>query len=114
TDLRFRQQRIANLQGGRTLRKGVDEPVVNAAFHDEAGRSRTALAGRIKRSVDGAFDGGIEVGIVEHDERVLAAHFKLDLAGALGAGDRDPVAGRNGTGEGDGVDIAVVDDFGAD
>ena len=60
-------------------------------------------------AVDRAFDRGLQVGVVEHDQRVLAAHLELELAHRAGAGGGDPPPGRDRAGEGDGVDLLVVE-----
>ena len=54
-------------------------------------------------------DGDVEVGVVEHDERVLAAHLELELAHMLDAGGGDLLAGADRAGEGDGVDAGIVE-----
>ena len=67
----------------------VGEAPVDRLLDDQARRGRAALAGREIGAVDRAFDRGLEVGVGEHDERILAAHFELELAHRLGAGGRD-------------------------
>src|SRR5205809_4598901 len=58
---------------------------------------------------DGALDGGHEVGVVEDDERCVAAQLEtepLDLRGGAG---HDRAAGRRGAGEGDLPDERVIE-----
>ena len=58
---------------------------------------------------DGALDGGHEVGVVEDDERCVAAQLEaepLDLRGGAG---HDRAAGRCGAGEGDLPDERVIE-----
>src|SRR5437899_831605 len=58
---------------------------------------------------DGALDGGHEVGVVEDDERRVAAQLEtepLDLRGGAG---HDRAAGRRGAGEGDLPDERVIE-----
>ena len=38
-----------------------------------------------KAPLTAAFDRGLQIGIVEHDQRVLAAHLELELAHVLDA-----------------------------
>ena len=74
----------------------VDEAVVDAVGHDQARGRRAALAGGEEGAVDGAFDRDLQVGVVEHDQRVLAAHLELHLLHRIGAdaGCGDLAAGR--------------------
>ncbi|MNS58254.1 hypothetical protein D3C72_911690 [compost metagenome] len=51
----------------------------------------------------------LEVGVVENDLRVLAAHFQLDLGLARYAADGDLTTHAHGTGEADAVDFRAVD-----
>ena len=50
----------------------------------------------------------VEVGVVEHHHRVLAAHLQLELGHARDAGLRDALAGGHRAGEADRVDAFVV------
>ncbi|MNF74083.1 hypothetical protein D3C84_561060 [compost metagenome] len=52
----------------------------------------------------------LEVGIVENDLRVLAAHLQLYLGLARNAADGDLPANADRTGEADTVDLVVIDD----
>jgi hypothetical protein len=45
--------------------------------HDQAARCRAALAGGVERALYAELDSLFEVGVVENDLRVLAAHFQL-------------------------------------
>ena len=54
-------------------------------------------------------DRHLEVGVVEHDGRVLAAHLELELAHHLDAGLGHALAGADRAGEGDGVDVRAVE-----
>ena len=75
----------------------------------EPRRRGAALAGREERAVDRAFDGDVEVGVVEHDERVLAAHLELEFLHACDAGGGDALAGRDRSGERDRGDVRMPD-----
>ncbi|EHK78845.1 hypothetical protein SM0020_06717 [Sinorhizobium meliloti CCNWSX0020] len=51
----------------------------------------------------------MQIGIIEHGERVLAAHLQLVLAIVLDRGDGDPLSRRGGAGEGDRLDVRAVE-----
>src|SRR3546814_942097 len=69
--------RRPNLNGLHTLLQRLHKPVVNIFGNDQAARSRAALAGRVKSAIQRAFDSHVQIGIVEHHQRIFAAHFKL-------------------------------------
>jgi hypothetical protein len=48
---------------------------MDAGGGDEAARRRAALAGRKKRALDRDIHRRVEVGVVEHHLRILAAHL---------------------------------------
>src|SRR5690606_29813235 len=48
--------------------------------------------------------------IVEHNKRVLSAHFELQLLPKFGASDGNLTAGGDGSCEGNGVDLGRLDD----
>ncbi len=77
TDLRPRLQRIVNHQPLHAIDDRLDEPIVNAFGDDQAARCGAALTGLKKRAVDRDRYRGRQIGIVEHDERVFAAHLEL-------------------------------------
>ena len=56
----------------------------------------------------------VEVGVLEDDDRVLAAHLALGLAAAAGDLAVDAAADRVGAGEGDAFDHGVAGDLVAD
>ena len=68
----------------------------------------------IECAVDGARDRALEIGVVEHHERVLAAHLELHARLALGRAFGDARADRLRAGEGNAVDALMVDDRAAD
>ena len=72
-------QRVVDDDALQPLDAGRDESVMDALGDDQARGGGAALAGREEGAVDGAFDRRLEVGVVEHDHRVLAAHFELEL-----------------------------------
>ena len=60
------------------------------------------------------FTAVVEIGVVEHDERVLAAHLELEPGEARGAFLRDVPAGVDAAGEADRSDVRRVEDRLAD
>jgi hypothetical protein len=63
---------------------------------------------REEGTIHGTFDRGLEVRIVEHDQRVLAAHFELEFGHPSHTGAGNLAASGDGSGEGDGIDVAAV------
>ena len=103
-------QGVVNDQTFETLGHGIDEGIMDACCDDEARGGGATLSGREKRAIDGGFHGGFQVGIIEHDQRVFAAHFQLHFFHRrdLDASRRHFAAGRDRTGKGDGGDILVL------
>ncbi len=113
-DLRALLHGIVDVQALHALHQRADEAVVDALRHDEARGRRAALAGGEEGAVGGAFHRRLQIGVVEDDQRVLAAHLQLEAAEVLGGGFRHALAGRHRAGEGDGVDVRAVEDRLAD
>ena len=65
------------LAGGRG--KLLDELVVDAGLHEEAVGADAGLAGIAVLGGDRAFDRAVDVGVVEDDERRIAAEFHRHL-----------------------------------
>jgi hypothetical protein len=86
-------ERIVDYERLHPFGQSGDESIVDAFGNDEPRRRRAALAGREERAVGRAFDGDGEVGIVEHDEWILAAHFELEFLHAGHARGGDALAG---------------------
>ena len=72
---------------------------------DDARGRGAALAGGEECRLRHGLDGDLEVGVIEHDGGVLAAHFELELAANLDRGQSNALAGADRAGEGDGVDV---------
>ena len=62
-----------------------------------------------KAPLTAGLDRDLEVGVVEHDHRVLAAHLELELAHHLDRGLGDAPAGADRAGEADRVDVGAVE-----
>ncbi len=86
------------------------ELVVDALLRDHAARGGAALAGSAERRPEDALDGEVEVGVVEHDDRVLAAELEVDVLQAVGCVLRHLDAGLARAGERDHRHVGVGDD----
>src|SRR5205085_1135412 len=64
-------------QALRAVDQAVDEAVVDAGLRDHAARCGAALARRAVRRPEDRADGEVEVGVVEHDDGVLAAELQV-------------------------------------
>ena len=67
----------------------VDERVVESRRHGDPLDPRARLAAVREGAPERALDGPVEVGVVEHEHRVLAAELEHDRAESLGRGPRD-------------------------
>ena len=70
--------RIAGRQGGHPPRELSGELVGDGFVDDHALGRHADLAGVGERAEDGGVDGGIDIGIVEHHQRRLAAELEQD------------------------------------
>src|SRR6185503_18455893 len=109
TDVGAGRQRVVDLELRQPVRKRANEAVVNARPDDQSRRGRAALPGRKESAVDRAVDRHPQVGVVQNDQRILAAHFELQLGHALDRLGGDRVARRDRAGEADAVDAPIVD-----
>ena len=66
----------------------LGERLQHGALHEHAARRRALLAGARQRGDRDLLGGVVEVGVVEHDARVLAAELELHLDQPLGADHR--------------------------
>ena len=85
-------QRVVDHDALQFFSDGADESVVDALGYDQTRGRRATLAGREEGAVDGAIHRNRQIGVVQHDKRVLAAHFELELAIVLDRGRRDALA----------------------
>ena len=98
-----------SVQAAGLLGQRLDDVVVHAVGDEHARRRRAVLAGVV---VAGAGDPGrhrLEVGVVEHHDRRLAAELEVDALERVGGGARDPLAGLDRAGQRDHVDVRVRD-----
>src|SRR6266702_321843 len=92
----------------------IDEALVHAFLNNDAAGGCAALSGGAESSPECAFEREFEIGIVEHDHRILAAVFEraaLEGACATLADDASYLAR---SGEGDGADQGVLHERRAD
>src|SRR5690606_22565552 len=106
-------QGMAYAQNLGAMGQFAGEAVVDAALDDDAAAGGAALAGGIKSALNGAIERYFEVGIVEYDQRVLAAQFELHLFLPGGRLFKHLAAGGQRAGEGNGFDARVFDEGGA-
>ena len=62
----------------------IDKFAIHALLHDDAAGRGAALSGGAECAPEAAFNGEIEVGIVEHNHRILAAEFERAMLETLG------------------------------
>jgi hypothetical protein len=86
------------------------EPLGDALLHEDARAGAADLPLVEPDRVDHALDDAVEVGVVEDDEGRLAAELQRQLLAAPGGGRADDAADLGGAGEGDLVDVRVLDD----
>ena len=77
--------RVADRRAAQALVEPADELVVHARLDDRGSERRAALAGGAEAREQRALDREVEVGVVHHDHRVLAAELearRLQVAAA--------------------------------
>ena len=85
-DHRTRLEPVGDLHRTRGLGEALGEGVVDAVLHQDPVGADAGLAGIAIFRGDGTLDRGLDIGVVEDDERRVAAEFKrqfVDCAGAL-------------------------------
>lgn len=97
----------------RSLSEGLDELVVHARLHVDAGSGTAALTVVEKDTEVDPRDGVLDVGVVEHNVGRLATELEGDLLEVgLGRGLENGSADNGGTSEGNLVDVHVRGDGG--
>ena len=100
---------------GRDGRRQVgDELVVDLLAGVDAAGGGAVLAGIVVAEGAQAVDHGIHIGVVEDDDRGLAAEFEMRALDRLGRGLQHLLAGGDVAGDRDHVDLGVVDQRVAD
>src|SRR5579859_5577504 len=102
-------ERRADAESVHAIANFGDERLGDAFLHQEAGASAADLALVKPDAVNEAFDGGVEVCVLENNERGFAAEFEREFFVAGGGGFAYGAADFGGTGEGDFVYAGVSD-----
>src|SRR4030081_106476 len=89
----------ADLQFLGALVIAFDELAVYAFLHDDAAGGSAPMAGGAEASPDSAFDGEVEIGVVEHDHGIFAAEFERAMFETFRGGLSHDAANRGRTGE---------------
>lgn len=93
-------ERVAHDPAPHPLRQPLLEPVVDAFLHVDAARGDAGLSLVEEAGADGELHGHVEVGVVEDDERGLAAQLQVDgLQVALRGGLHYEAPDLRGSGE---------------
>jgi hypothetical protein len=91
---------------GRVL---LAELVVDCAFHEDAGTRGAAFPIEGKDTEQSGIDGGVQVGVSEHDARGLSAQLHGQALEVLGRVPEDGLPGGGLSGEGDQRNVRVPD-----
>ena len=105
---------VADPQGRGPGHEALDERVVQRAVHVDPLDARADLAAVREGAPERALDGAPEIGVVEHEHRILATELERHGAEPLGGALRDPAPGRGRAGEDDRVDPVMADERLAD
>ena len=98
-DIRGEVERGAQTQRLRPARKCIHEAVKDAALHIEAFKRNAHLTRIGEAPLDRAVDGPAEVGVIQHDHRVLAPQFERALGQILAGLAGNTPAGFGAAGE---------------
>ena len=113
-DLGAGLERVVDLELLHAFDHPRDEAVVDGLGHDQARGRGAALPGLEEGAIDRAADRDVEIGVVQHHERVLAAHLELELGEARRAFLCDVPAGVDRAGEAHRGDVRRLEDRLAD
>ena len=101
---------MSEFHGARSVDELAEELVVDALLEDEAAGRRAALTRGTERTPEHAVERELDVRVVHHDHRVLAAHLEGQALVHASAGFADDASGLRGSGEGHHRDVRVLDD----
>ncbi len=92
-------QTVADLQAPGAIDVALHKFGIHALLDNDAAGGGAALAGGSEAAPDAAFDGKVEVGVVQHDHWILAAQFQRAMLETLGGGGADDAADRGRSGQ---------------
>src|SRR5207302_2934125 len=72
----------------------LDKFTIDAFLHDDPAGRGAALASRAEPPPEAAFNGEVEIGVVEHNHRILATQFERAVLETLGGDAADDAAHR--------------------
>ncbi len=101
-------ERMADLDALGFLGDGGRERVVDARLDQKARRRGAALAVERVDHEYGGIGGALEIGIGEHDHRILAAQFEVDAFERVGALPHDQRAGAAFADKTDRLDVGML------
>src|ERR1017187_82936 len=99
---------VADFQFLRARDVALDELAIDALLHDDAAGRGATLAGGAESAPEAAFDGEVEVGVVEDDHGILAAEFERAVFESLGRDAAYDAADGGRSGERDGAHVGVL------
>jgi hypothetical protein len=102
--------RIADLEGLDLRDELLEQLVVDLRAGDDPRRRRAVLSGVPVAGDPDPLGDGCRVGVVEDDDRRLAAQLEVDALQRLGRGLRHLPAGRHVAGQRDHAHVGVADD----
>ena len=108
--LDLRVEAVAEPQAAGALGELLDERVVERRRHGDPLDAGACLSAVRERAPERAVDRAIEVGVVQHEHRVLAAELEHGRAKARGGGHGDLPSGLGRAREDHRMDAAVVDE----
>ncbi len=106
--------RVAPLDRADLVGERRDEVVVDLRPGDDAGRGRAVLAGVPVAGRAQGLGGEVDVGVVEDDDRRLAAELEVQPLDGVGGDLGDALAGRRVAGDRDHPDLRMADQRVAD
>jgi hypothetical protein len=105
---------IAHFHGGNLRAQLLRKLVVNAFLHEKPVGADAGLSGIAELGRHRALDRGIDIGIVEHDKRRIAAELERDLLDGAGALRHQQFSDFGRAGEGEFAHDRIAGEFLAD
>ncbi|MNY03447.1 hypothetical protein D3C86_1360660 [compost metagenome] len=93
TDLHPLFEGVADLQLTHACNQCLDKTVVDTIADNQPRRGGAFLPGTEEGTVQRAFHGDFQVSVIEHHQRILAAHFQLAAHQVAGRGNRHSASG---------------------